>query len=813
MFRSRTKKVNGAGAGAGARKRTVVDEDADAAVSNGVAADQDKRADNAEDAPAVVGDRNDENESDDEALLARMRSRNAKRNKVTSASTVRTTSSSNSSSSQQHAAESSSHAAKGGGTLSFDDAQPAGERSSRKRSKIRPNLLASSEALGAVTADSASDNTTSSTSSYSLEMLAALRKEQNVLPASAAGVDTEKAADAAPSAEDVTMAELDGATIVTNEPSSAGAQAEAEEGSGDDDFIPLNAKVLKSRKDRSRVTFGVESNAPPLSKTHRVDEPVDNSGDDDDDDDASERQQWEDELMRRGGFSSRRSAATGATSSSASTTAALPTYPTRKRVPTASLDDVLAKLQRSFDAATFENDRASRELARLDAEQQLLAESTTAHVAQLKTASDEFEYFQVVEDYVKGLSFCLREKVKELDTIERDVTARCVAMIRSRCDADLQRAQDIATALVAANAIAAAAEAPGLQIFHALDNRAFAGLFDGDDSSSVRALTETLQRGFVDETPTIELDAASRIDVFADAVDDMNTLAHVCRRFHEWRTMFPAVYASCYCDLALETFYAPYVRAELLVWDPLSVATGSSWTLESFAWFRVLRQHASASTDDGSSAADPAVVQVRDVVLSKARAAVAAYFDPFSSLHTRSVSLVVEQVGKHAGYTVACAPALERLAAAVVAQFVAAAKRVPLIAFSDDQQSQNGDAKKTASDATVLAFASFELSRFTALLDNVLTFFVALPRASGDAAADAIQTAGFRGVMQVLHQLLAYLRHCAHTHKTLLVPQAAQTAAQLTTSPYLQQFLASSSSHEHELQRVLALLAPFCTSS
>lgn len=838
MFRSKKKKNAGV---SGARKRKEIDADSgdEAPVAGGEAtgeqqeqapssnADVEMRDDTVDDSGVnnnreraggkERGSEGDDADEDEDALLARMRDRNAKRGKLKNAMTF---SSKASNSVKKNAVDDAViHTQSSAfGSLSFADdevhkADSSTTSSKRQgRLKIRPNLLPSN----VVAEDEEADGSSKPANSYTFEMLDALRKEQKVLLRTAAGKDgkLESQTSASVAAGDIDMAEMEGATIVLEEEEEQ-VEIEVQPAEEDEEFIPLHSKMMQSRKKRNRVTFGVHSSGPKLSKTTEVDEPTD-SGDDENEDDDQNRK-WEEELMRRGGHHvlptdsdmSRGFSGSGGAASKK-------TYPTRRKVPNGSLSDVLTKLQRSFDAATFENDRAERELARIDAEVLLIEESVKKQRQELLTSSEEFEYFQVVEDYVKGLSFCLREKVREIDANEKEVATMRVANIRSIRDAEARHAREITNRLMETGAITYA-DVRGLQIFDAEADAALPSVFSSGLNNEV---AEKIKRGFVDRTPAIQQED-NALDVFADAVDDMNSIQHVYGRFQEWRSKFPEVYKNCYCDIALEKLYAPYVRAELLFWDPLSVAkpmeSGKAWGYESFEWFQVLRQHISSSSQQQPSSAaiemsgslsvddGPTVAQIRDVVLAKALDATTSYFDPFSALHTRSICVLLEEMAKYDGYTQYCAQALTSLVTAVTTQFASESKLIPLIAVREKKQQLRGG---TGSEATIYDFAAYQFGRFNALLDNLLTFFVALPR---DAAAGSSQTAGFRCVMQVLHHLLAFLSHCQRVQKMLLVllmPQTMQTVKQLTSSPYLQQLLASSS-QEQELKHVLALFAPF----
>ncbi|KAF1793597.1 GC-rich sequence DNA-binding factor [Phytophthora cactorum] len=252
------------------------------------------------------------------------------------------------------------------------------------------------------------------------------------------------------------------------------------------------------------------------------------------DEDDEQNRRWEEELMRRGGH---RVPPTSESKGSRSRDG-LPTYPTRRKVPCVSLGSVLGKLEKSLESTTFEDERASQELL---------------------VSSEEFEYFQEIEDFVKGLSFCLREKVPVIQAKEKNIIDERVQRVNATQEEE-KRAVEEERAVSSSN-----------------------------DTHAARVLK--YQQHFT-ESYVADPQQPDE-DLFADAIDEINSLERVYGRFQEWKAKFPDVYKNTYCELAQEKFFAPYVQAELLYWDPLAVADAKTRlkSLDDFAWFRVLRQH------------------------------------------------------------------------------------------------------------------------------------------------------------------------------------------------------------------------------
>lgn len=63
-------------------------------------------------------------------------------------------------------------------------------------------------------------------------------------------------------------------------------------------------------------------------------------------------------------------------------------------------------------------------------------------------------------------------------------------------------------------------------------------------------------------------------EVFKDVVEEFWKLALIKVRFHEWKFGFPESYKQAYVHLFLPNLLAPFVRVQLLQWNPLQVRSG-----------------------------------------------------------------------------------------------------------------------------------------------------------------------------------------------------------------------------------------------
>ena len=63
------------------------------------------------------------------------------------------------------------------------------------------------------------------------------------------------------------------------------------------------------------------------------------------------------------------------------------------------------------------------------------------------------------------------------------------------------------------------------------------------------------------------LDTAGK--VFDDAAEEYSQLSVVKERFEDWKREYASSYRDAYMSLSVPTIFSPYVRLELLKWDPL----------------------------------------------------------------------------------------------------------------------------------------------------------------------------------------------------------------------------------------------------
>lgn len=73
---------------------------------------------------------------------------------------------------------------------------------------------------------------------------------------------------------------------------------------------------------------------------------------------------------------------------------------------------------------------------------------------------------------------------------------------------------------------------------------------------------------------------ANASDVFEDVKEEYKDIARVFRRFTEWRSLHHKAYRDAWVVLSIPRILSPYVRRQILGWDPLEDGTA----VESMEW-------------------------------------------------------------------------------------------------------------------------------------------------------------------------------------------------------------------------------------
>ncbi|KAG2423252.1 hypothetical protein HYH02_015353 [Chlamydomonas schloesseri] len=240
--------------------------------------------------------------------------------------------------------------------------------------------------------------------------------------------------------------------------------------------------------------------------------------------------------------------------------------------------------------------------------------------AELRAAGDKYEYVQRLRAYVADLCDCLQVKsaiVEELEDSRGELMEDRAAAARSAAAA---AARDLAAPAEAAVAAAMAALSRGATAA-AAGAAAEAAARDAEDKlldeegpveldefgrnvnlqrrRELEARAEGRKRLLAREGERLAAAAAGGViqplerdgepedeqasryatrygemceaaaHVFADADEEYATIAAVKKQLEEWKARYPKDYTNAYMHLSTPALFAPYVRLQLLRWDPL----------------------------------------------------------------------------------------------------------------------------------------------------------------------------------------------------------------------------------------------------
>ena len=85
--------------------------------------------------------------------------------------------------------------------------------------------------------------------------------------------------------------------------------------------------------------------------------------------------------------------------------------------------------------------------------------------------------------------------------------------------------------------------------------------------------------------------------LFEDVADDFSLLKSIARHFEKWKRTQTDTYQEAYIGLCLPKLFSPYVRAHLVLWNPLEV--GAFTLLHNPALYECTRPTLVKVTDGG----------------------------------------------------------------------------------------------------------------------------------------------------------------------------------------------------------------------
>ncbi|XP_053632244.1 PAX3- and PAX7-binding protein 1 [Cherax quadricarinatus] len=261
-----------------------------------------------------------------------------------------------------------------------------------------------------------------------------------------------------------------------------------------------------------------------------------------------------------------------------------------------------------------------------------------------------FQFYQDIRGYVTDLRDCLNEKVPEISALEDQV----YILYRQRAQKAVQRRrQDVRdqndefSPFAGKGAIgdeyrtrrAAEREGRRTRRRREREKKGDASHHDGmstddeESQSEIQLVQSELERI-----------ASEARKVFEDVEDDFSQLKRIMARFEEWRSKEGATYSDAYVSYNLPQIFSPYIRLQMLLWNPL-MRDSDGIEVERMKWFNLLLLYGTSdNTDDEPSRLkidpDRKLMShlVERVVLVKLKEIIGCWWDPLS--HVQTVRLV-----------------------------------------------------------------------------------------------------------------------------------------------------------------------------
>ncbi|KAK7076980.1 hypothetical protein SK128_001986 [Halocaridina rubra] len=266
--------------------------------------------------------------------------------------------------------------------------------------------------------------------------------------------------------------------------------------------------------------------------------------------------------------------------------------------------------------------------------------------------TDIYQFYQDIRGYVTDLRDCLNEKIPQIKALQDQVyilyRQRAQKMVqRRRLDVRDQNDEFSPFAGKAAKGdeyrIRRAAEREGRRTRRRRERER-----KGDTSHHNGMSTDDEESHSDLQVMQTELEhiASEARKIFEDVEDDFSQLKRIMTRFEEWRSRDSPTYNDAYVSLNLPKIFAPYIRLQMLLWNPL-MKDSESIEIERMKWFNLLILYGA-----GESVEDQKFLRedpdrklmsnlVEKIVLVKLREIIQCWWDPLSHVQTvRLVNLV-----------------------------------------------------------------------------------------------------------------------------------------------------------------------------
>ncbi|KAH3737797.1 PAX3- and PAX7-binding protein 1-like [Dreissena polymorpha] len=314
-----------------------------------------------------------------------------------------------------------------------------------------------------------------------------------------------------------------------------------------------------------------------------------------------------------------------------------------------TLDGLIKRLKERLSTMDEVHRVHRQEADKLEHDMEDSKDSIVTCEASVPRLEERFKFFQEMRGYVRDLVECLNEKVPVINALEtrmhnalrnraakfasrrqQDIQDQCHTYMTSKAPVVVDNEDQARQRRIAER------EARRARRRRAREGKSISGHHEGlssDDEENQSEITK-----FNQERDEIIQKAGY---VFEDVVDDFSDTGCIRERFASWKAGYGDTYREAYIGLCLPKLVNPFVRLQLIAWNPLEE---NSKDIEEMPWFDSLlffgfQEDEALDREDDDVKLLPAIVD--KIILPKVACLVETAWDPLSTSQScRLVNLV-----------------------------------------------------------------------------------------------------------------------------------------------------------------------------
>ncbi|XP_050526915.1 PAX3- and PAX7-binding protein 1 [Daktulosphaira vitifoliae] len=279
------------------------------------------------------------------------------------------------------------------------------------------------------------------------------------------------------------------------------------------------------------------------------------------------------------------------------------------------------------------------------------------HKKNIPELADCFQFYQDLRGYVTDLVECLDEKMPVLVMLEQRLSS---IFEKRRNDLISRRRQDVRDqadeAMPPSNKLGSsssiiprseeqqrrAAEREGRRIRRMRSRELKSISKHADGMSTDEEVPETDANVFRSQIEVVKNDAEVLMD---DVLDEFASIDLILKQMFQWKKNYQETYNEAYVNVCLPKLIGPYVRLEMLTWNPLE----EDQKFENMLWYKSMQKY----TMNGMSSIEqltknidleliPKIIE--KIILNKLDQIVVTQWDPLSSKQTKRFSAILKNI-------------------------------------------------------------------------------------------------------------------------------------------------------------------------